>query len=284
MGSQHRAVAAYGATLPTSLDANNWIGKTLFKELYHNDVVIHSHAIMSAEEKSTIEISNRDAYLYYLLGDPEMHIRRYAPTSMVLMAPETVPLCTAPPCWLDAQVMDGQGQPLPELIVSAWMPSPHTKQSSAMDSGKRQPPVGGVLSNRYSDIEGKVQLPADPGGEGWILLTARDDFGRVITDSVRVISGTATPRGQSSLILSPQPSIMTDRTTFHFGRALQSSYRLEIYDQRGRLVRRLQGEKGPDRTLWDGRDDGGDRVGSGVYLVRLIAEEKRLSTKVVRMR
>jgi hypothetical protein len=36
-------------------------------------------------------------------------------------------------------------------------------------------------------------------------------------------------------------------------------------------------------VLWDGRDAQGQKVGSGVYLVRLIAEQRRLSTKVVRV-
>lgn len=274
MDSQSRAVAVYGATLNTAFSVNNVIGKTLFQRVYRSDIVIHSHAIMAAEEQSAMEIANRESYLYYLLGDPEMHIRRRAPADLVLMAPETVPLCGEPPCWLDAQVMDDQGQPLPEMIVSAWMPSPPGKQ----------PPAGGVFSNLYSDVEGKVHLPADPGGEGWILLTARDDFGRVISDSVRVVTGTATPAGLAPLVLSPRPAVMTEQTTFHFGRALDSAFRMEVYDQRGRLVRRMQGERGLDRLLWDGRDTGGQKVGSGVYLVRLIAEQRRLSTKVVRVR
>jgi flagellar hook assembly protein FlgD len=48
--------------------------------------------------------------------------------------------------------------------------------------------------------------------------------------------------------------------------------RLVIYDLRGRLVRTLiDEERGPGRYAvhWDGRDDRGTRVGSGVYLYRL---------------
>ena len=36
--------------------------------------------------------------------------------------------------------------------------------------------------------------------------------------------------------------------------------------------------------MWDGRDEAGSAVGSGVYMVRLITEGTRLSTKVVRVR
>jgi len=50
---------------------------------------------------------------------------------------------------------------------------------------------------------------------------------------------------------------------------------LEIFDVSGRLVRTLvDGEQteGPKRALWDGRNDSGNRVASGVYIYRLRAQ------------
>jgi hypothetical protein len=60
--------------------------------------------------------------------------------------------------------------------------------------------------------------------------------------------------------------------------------RLEIYDVQGRLVRRLvQGLHAPGTygAIWDGRDDHGRRVRSGVYFYRLRAPGTTLSRKLL---
>jgi hypothetical protein len=63
---------------------------------------------------------------------------------------------------------------------------------------------------------------------------------------------------------------------------------LWLYDMRGRLVRRLfQGwQDGPQRyeVPWDGTDDLGRLVGSGVYLSRLEAGSLVESKKMVLVR
>ncbi|HEU4366512.1 MAG TPA: FlgD immunoglobulin-like domain containing protein, partial [Candidatus Krumholzibacteria bacterium] len=49
---------------------------------------------------------------------------------------------------------------------------------------------------------------------------------------------------------------------------------LDIFDARGRLVRRLVRQRptaGPATATWDGRDDAGREVSSGVYFYRLTA-------------
>jgi hypothetical protein len=275
MEPEGRGVAYYGATTPSDTNPNHHLTRNLFKRVYDEDLTIHSHAIMMAEEFMVDETYEDNAWMYLLLGDPEMTIRRRAPGRMTMVLPERVSLCDSPPCYLDVKMMDELGRPIPELIVSAWMPTPAPKKASTDDE---------VFSNRYSDPDGKAHLPAEPQSEGWILVTARDDFGRVISDWVEVVTATSTPVLRAPLILSARPAVMSERTTFYFGRALDSTFRLEIYDQRGRLVRRLSGGSGPDHMLWDGRDGSGSAVGSGVYLVRLITENTRLSTKVVRVR
>ncbi|MFH1278033.1 MAG: right-handed parallel beta-helix repeat-containing protein [Candidatus Eisenbacteria bacterium] len=62
---------------------------------------------------------------------------------------------------------------------------------------------------------------------------------------------------------------------------------LRVYDVAGRLVRTLlDGEAGPGvtRLLWDGRDDRGSSVGSGVYLVRLATPDGAVTKRVVVVR
>jgi hypothetical protein len=62
---------------------------------------------------------------------------------------------------------------------------------------------------------------------------------------------------------------------------------ISVYDCMGRQVRKLIGESGADgsgRVIWDGRDDGGRRVASGVYLVRMTVGGQSVWRKAVLVR
>jgi hypothetical protein len=59
---------------------------------------------------------------------------------------------------------------------------------------------------------------------------------------------------------------------------------LTVYDTRGRQVRRLMDEEllpGSCRIVWDGRDDRGAPVASGIYFYRLVSENGRAARKMV---
>jgi len=71
------------------------------------------------------------------------------------------------------------------------------------------------------------------------------------------------------------PNPFNPMTNIEFAVPKSCDVRLEIYDTNGRIVRRLidgvRYEPGVYRVTWDGTDDHGNRVASGVYLYRLIA-------------
>ncbi|MBM3286851.1 MAG: T9SS type A sorting domain-containing protein [Candidatus Eisenbacteria bacterium] len=76
-------------------------------------------------------------------------------------------------------------------------------------------------------------------------------------------------RGRS-LQVSPSPASGAALVTYRVGGP--ASVRLEIFDVAGRRVRALfdgRSESPTGQIRWDGRDDAGRKVGSGVYLVRL---------------
>lgn len=64
--------------------------------------------------------------------------------------------------------------------------------------------------------------------------------------------------------------------------------RVQVFDAGGRLVRTLlparRLEAGRHEIRWDGRDDAGHRVGSGVYFARSVTGEQEQRTKLVRLR
>ncbi|RKY59737.1 MAG: hypothetical protein DRP95_04820, partial [Candidatus Latescibacterota bacterium] len=66
-----------------------------------------------------------------------------------------------------------------------------------------------------------------------------------------------------------------------------SFVRLEVYDPSGRRVRTLVNawrEAGEHRVRWDGRDNRGKEVSSGVYVVRIEAGEFSRAMKVTLLR
>ncbi|NKB67898.1 MAG: choice-of-anchor D domain-containing protein [Candidatus Latescibacteria bacterium] len=71
------------------------------------------------------------------------------------------------------------------------------------------------------------------------------------------------------------PNPFNPETQLDYGLALAAAVELKIYDVLGRPVRTLVGEgtqqPGYYRTAWQGRDDQGRPVASGVYLYRLLA-------------
>ncbi len=110
-------------------------------------------------------------------------------------------------------------------------------------------------------------------------VTARDAAGNLaadVSDSDFGILDWLTGVGDlalagTSLSVFPNPS-GAGATHVRYGAPQAAAVDLAIYDLAGRLVRRLDAEVGGDqeRTLrWDGRDETGRDVPSGVYLVRL---------------
>lgn len=73
-------------------------------------------------------------------------------------------------------------------------------------------------------------------------------------------------------LLGAAPNPFNPSTTLAFELAAPGHARLRVYDAAGRLVATLVDENrgaGRHEIVWDGRDDGGRAVASGVYLYRL---------------
>ena len=80
------------------------------------------------------------------------------------------------------------------------------------------------------------------------------------------------------------PNPFNPSTTLSFSVPGGSKASLAVYDVTGKLVRTLVSDalpSGRHRRVWDGRDNGGNRVGSGVYICRLDAGTHHAATKVL---
>jgi len=81
-----------------------------------------------------------------------------------------------------------------------------------------------------------------------------------------------------------EPNPFNPSTSLRFEVAATGLVRVEICDLRGRVVRNLAERvmaAGPARVAWDGRDDRGAVLPSGVYLARVRAAGANGATKLV---
>ena len=62
---------------------------------------------------------------------------------------------------------------------------------------------------------------------------------------------------------------------------------MKVYDVSGRLIRTLVSKNmsaGKHKVLWDGKNNGGSPVASGVYFYRIIAARDTATRKMVLLR
>lgn len=126
--------------------------------------------------------------------------------------------------------------------------------------------------------------PGRPESPQWNDFNAAGEASTLSTPHgvVEVVPhGVANPPMPESTRLTAAPNPFNPTITIAFTATPRQSGSIVIYDLRGGLVRRLH--SGPfDRTrfTWDGADNGGSRVSSGVYVVRAEADATVWTTKI----
>jgi hypothetical protein len=99
------------------------------------------------------------------------------------------------------------------------------------------------------------------------------------------VPGAALPR---ELALSaPAPNPLRGSTTLRLALPRAARVAFAVYDQQGRRVRTLVAGAQPAGELpvvWDGRDDSGRGVASGIYFVRLDCEGRTLTRRIAAIR
>ena len=103
-----------------------------------------------------------------------------------------------------------------------------------------------------------------------------DAVARPVLPDSRFTTGVAVdPAGEQPMeftLLENYPNPFNQGTSLTFTLPQPEHIRLEIYDSRGALVRLLQAglvDAGQHRLFWDGRDEHGADLASGVYFCQL---------------
>ena len=94
-------------------------------------------------------------------------------------------------------------------------------------------------------------------------------------------------RAESFALLANYPNPFNAETTIGFRLGAETDLSLHIFDAAGRFVRRITAGRfgtGNFELTWDGRDDGGNPVSSGVYFYRLNAPGHRATRSMLLLR
>lgn len=118
-----------------------------------------------------------------------------------------------------------------------------------------------------------------PGRADSVLAILRSPYG---------IAGCPVPAiaGRFAL-LPPRPNPARERTAIMFSLPSAGYAELSVYNVAGQKVRTLASGTMPagwHTAVWNGRDDRGRRVSSGIYLSRLVIRERQLITKMTMLR
>lgn len=90
--------------------------------------------------------------------------------------------------------------------------------------------------------------------------------------------------GDPALKVWAQPNVMGQTTQLRLSRALDRGVTLQLFDLVGRAVRTVTVPAGRDFVTWDGRDDRGESVASGMYLLRASGSVRSEAAKIVKIR
>jgi hypothetical protein len=267
-------VAHYGATEPSYTIANHVLDWRLFEAVYDRGLTTHAPALAWAEAKMAEAAGSDNAWMYLLLGDPDMQIRRVGLLQETpwLVSTNDIVTCPGGDCSFEVIVRDLSGVPLPDVLVGAWKPLAGALTGDASD----------VHANRYTDASGVAAIPASPSTEGWLYFTVQDDVGNASFDSVYVSTAVSTPEvGDGPASLRVAPTVMRTHTRLTFGAPLTAEATVIVVNAAGQRIRTLDASPGAREIGWDGRSDQGDRVAPGAYWLVLREEARRQVARVV---
>jgi len=135
-----------------------------------------------------------------------------------------------------------------------------------------------------------------PEGAIYLFLATRDCLYRDNTDpdgdfsvrlTLREISSSPTPTLSMLSLGAPHPNPSRDRITISCSLPAAEKVRIAIYGVDGRVVRMLLNTTLPAGSrdlVWDGRDEAGSRVATGLYIARLTTTRGALDRRLLILR
>lgn len=164
------AVSYYGATTASYTSQNHVLDEEMFLAVYDDGLITQSQAIMQAENEMANSIGSSNAWMYLLLGDPDMQIRTNNLIDIQVFAPEWLEICRL--CDIKISVTDKYGSPLRNSLVGLYKEDVNGKQETA--------------TNAYADDKGNVTLQYSSNSTGTMFLAVEDGSGNSVLQQIPV--------------------------------------------------------------------------------------------------
>jgi hypothetical protein len=138
----------------------------------------------------------------------------------------------------------------------------------------------GPVGLHYTDVHGVDYVVRDIFALGSAVPLGLPTDGKRRPDE----QGGVNAGGRVSELLPSYPNPFNPTTTIPFEVAAQGRVTLQVFDTQGKLVRTLCDEvlpAGVHQAVWDSHDNVGRQVATGVYFVRLVTGDYRMTRKLV---
>jgi hypothetical protein len=132
------------------------------------------------------------------------------------------------------------------------------------------------LAHAWGEMTYRIGLAIDPESHIHVAYCSRDERGGedselwyADADAATDVAGLPLPSGVRFVSL---PNPVRGSVRFRFELPVSGRLRLEVHDVRGRLVQQVSlgtWGRGMHEAVWEGRSGEGQRLASGVYVLRL---------------
>jgi hypothetical protein len=152
--------------------------------------------------------------------------------------------------------------------------------------------VGSLGAGLHTIALSDDELARAAGGERLLRVTARSSYSDGPSDvaqasfTVSGVGGVLPPNQPMLLGNSPNPALNFTRIAFLLPSGVTDPVSLNVYDARGRLVRKFESRFAPglNEIDWDGRNNAGSSVSAGVYFYRLKVGAVQFTRRMVFVR
>jgi hypothetical protein len=175
---------------------------------------------------------------------------------------------------------------VPKDFHGAWIAVLHT-----FDRGETWELDATGIANTGSYVWQVPPAAADSVRIGIVLVESADSTGTnvngvlSVSEPFEVFGPTSVEPAPAVLSFAPiRPNPAPGAAHLRFGLPRASEVRLEVFDVQGRKMRTLAEGRHPagwHEVSWNGRLEGGGRIGAGLYFVRLKAEGREFKQRLV---
>jgi hypothetical protein len=229
----------------------------------------------------------------WLASGDSIHI--YAACQIIHPQMDKITLNTAPPTWAAPQAY---------LRYEDTTPAPYDSLGGIYNVVNFSDSTGqvfylpfclsGVVDGHVITCDPPASTPAGPGGGAGVDIGLGTFYGRaeLMADMLKVFGcpvetgvagGTPGAASYVTMLLPPAPNPFNPETAVSFSLASKGQVNLAVFDVQGRRVRTLVNEvreAGRHVVRWDGKNETGQAVASGMYFTRMEAESFSATQKM----